>query len=132
MASDPRSPPPINALPGLYGPDVSVGGIKHAQIPADIIKKMSEEKERQVKRQMYDHLLDAFKYQAFEPWNTPTLPLETMALGDAIRAKIEEHRRMIAALEWFAAHVSLDNPNDNALVGRIVLEGLRALTERNR
>jgi hypothetical protein len=111
---------------------VSIGSDKLAPIPREMIEKLAAERERANKKQMYDHLLDAFKYSAFEPWNTPVQPLETMALGDAIRAKIGEHKRMIEALEWFAAHVSLDNPNDNALVGRIVLEGLRALTDKHR
>lgn len=129
MASDPRSPPPLK-VPGYFD-NVSLDpSVKASQVARDMLDKMAIEKEREVKKRMYDNLLDAFKFGADDPWIKP-LPVEQPTLGQSIREKIDEHKRMIAALEWFAAHVSLDDPKDNALVGRVVLEGLRALSEKN-
>lgn len=123
MASDPRDPRSI--LNSMKVPQDAMN-----TATGKMMEQMQVEVEQRKKKQMYDNLLDAFKYSADEPWGRP-VPTEEPSLGQAIRDKIAEHKRMIAALEWFAAHISLDDPKDNALVGRVVLEGLRALNERN-
>lgn len=95
-----------------------------------MLEKVQAEEQRIKKKAMYDDLLDSFKYGT-DNYAYPTIA-ETQTLGQAIRQKIEEHKQMIAALEWFAAHISLDDPKDNTFVGRVVLEGLNALNERHR
>jgi hypothetical protein len=84
-------------------------------------------KEQHVKNELYRHLIDS--------WSMASPPQEITAdarmLGDVIRAKIEEHKKMIATLEWFASHLSLDKPEESILVGRVILEGLNSMA-RNR
>lgn len=84
-------------------------------------------KEQHVKNELYRHLIDSWS-MASPP---ETISAEPRILGEVIRAKIEEHKKMVATLEWFASHLSLDKPEESMLVGRVILEGLNAMA-RNR
>jgi hypothetical protein len=49
-------------------------------------------------------------------------------LKTIIDRKIKEHEKMIATLQWFSAHIKLDDPNvDNLFVGRIIMAGMESL-----
>lgn len=87
-------------------------------------QEMRRIKEQHMKKELYRHLLDSWS-MASPP---DTITAEPRMLGEIIRSKIEGHKRMIATLEWFAAHVSLDNPEEAMLVGRVILEGLNAMS----
>ena len=95
-----------------------------------INQRMKVEAERNA---MMRRLVDAWALAPAHMGEVPTLlDNEAKTLGDVIRQKIEDHKKMIATLEWFAAHVSLDNPEASTLVTRVVLEGLQAIEQRDR
>lgn len=108
-------------------------------LPREVLEKMEYErrmKERMraeaLKSDMYRNLLDAWTQAPAHAGEMPTLDAEAKTLGEMIRRKIDEHKKMIATLEWFAAHVSLDNPEASTLVTRVVLEGLASIENRDR
>lgn len=85
------------------------------------------------KNKLMRQLVDAWALAPAHIGEVPTLlDNESKSLGDVIRQKIDDHKKMIATLEWFAAHVSLDNPEASTLVTRVVLEGLQAIEQRDR
>ena len=84
------------------------------------------------KTKIMRQLVDAWSLAPAHMGEIPTLGSEAKTLGDVIRQKIDDHKKMIATLEWFAAHVSLDNPEASTLVTRVVLEGLQAIEQRDR
>lgn len=103
------------------------------------MEKMQYERERLKRMQseamrndMYRSLLDAWHQAPAHLGEMPTLDTEAKTLGEVIRRKIDDHKKMIATLEWFAAHVSLDNPEASTLVTRVVLEGLASIENRER
>lgn len=80
------------------------------------------------RRYQIDGLLDAMSH-------TFATQAEAAVLHDLkslLTSKIEHHQRMIKTLEWFSAHVKLDDPEgDDLLVGKVIVAGLEALYERN-
>jgi hypothetical protein len=75
-----------------------------------------------------DDLLDGFSVISETDYRTMA-----GTLGEVLRSKIEHHKHIIKTLEWFAAHVGIDNPEDeNLLVSRVILEGLNTLTTKRR
>jgi hypothetical protein len=96
-------------------------------IPREAMEKMAAQKAQAVKDQMYRQLLDSWSD------SPPDVVMvdHKQTVGDVIREKIAEHKRMIESLEWFASHLSLDDPGSTSPVGRIILEGLNARRSRN-
>lgn len=90
-------------------------------------QEMRKIKEQHMKTELYRHLIDSWS-MASPP---EVITAEVNHIGNVIRQKIEEHKKMIATLEWFASHLSLDKPEESMLVGRVILEGLNSMS-RNR
>lgn len=115
------------------------GQVTNPPLPREILEKIEYErmmkdrmKAEAMKSDMYRRLVDAWAFAPAHLGEMPTLDNEAKTLGEIIRRKIDEHKKMIATLEWFAAHVSLDNPEASTLVTRIVLEGLASIENRER
>ena len=98
----------------------------------DMVAKMKAEQEY---RRIQHEKLDAMR-RLVDAWGITTPPTilreEAENMGQIIRDKIEAHKRMISTLEWFAAHLSLDKPESDVLVTRVILEGLAAMEHRAR
>lgn len=83
-----------------------------------MMAKMSSQQDKQ--KAELGHALDAFGYVTMDRFfNDGTVK----SMKDMIRAKIEAHQKMIKSLEWFDAHLKLDEP-ENTLVGEIIWRGL--------
>jgi hypothetical protein len=56
-------------------------------------------------------------------------PMRVGTVKDIVKERIEHHQRMIKTLEWFGAHLGLDDPEMDTLVGRVIVEGLRVMAK---
>ncbi len=97
----------------------------------DMMEKMKREQDlhrmQMERNRMMRELVDAWHLGG----DSHILRADSDNLTSIIKEKIEHHRKMIATLEWFAAHVALDKPEADVLVTRVVLEGLAAM-DKNR
>lgn len=89
-----------------------------------------QEAENQRCRELVD-ALEAVPNQAYGFTSTPQASIPE-TLGEFLKRRIVEHQQMIGTLEWFAAHIGLDKPDDNLLVRRVIFEGLSALVNQKR
>lgn len=92
----------------------------------NILRENEAKKQAQYARD----LLDAIEVSTHLP-RMPKPPIPK-AIGEVITQRIEEHKRMIRTLEWFGAHLALDEPGGDLLVSRVIFEGLEAIMAKTR
>lgn len=101
----------------------------------------TRQKAKTQRKAMYDDLLDAwskapsalnhaYDHPMNAPYGAPEARTEVEALKASITQKIEHHKRMISTLEWFSSHLKLDQPEQDLLVARVILEGLTSMEQR--
>lgn len=67
---------------------------------------------------------------AMEYGTTGPRPVSIRDVKHALTERIEQHKKMIKTLEWFGAHLGLDSPEEDTLVGRVIWEGLQVMREK--
>lgn len=112
----------------VAGPGQSIGGIgSHAEIQRMIEQAKQAEEARRYSQ--YEDLLKAMGSTVYSPYRAA--PIDLNGLGAAIKDRIAYHEKMIATLQWFGAHVGIDNPETKDLmVAEVILAGLDALAKR--
>lgn len=99
---------------------------KYSYNEREMLNRMMEEKVKASEIERLTQMVNAMNMNVASGMDASVRSLET--LKQVIDRKIEEHKKMISTLEWFSAHVKLDDPEaDQLLVGRIILSGLEAM-----
>ncbi len=99
-----------------------------------MLKGMLQEKEQAQRNAAAQARLEAIVH-AMEIQSSPyaAATLSPATLGEHIKRRIEEHQRMIKTLEWFGAHIGIDDPTpENLAVGEVIMAGLETLAARNK
>lgn len=100
----------------------------------ELIKRIVEDNAKQSEIERLQHMVDAMNMNMNASHTISSASIGSLeTLKQIIDRKIAEHKKMIATLEWFSAHVKLDDPEtDQLLVGRIIMSGLEALYQEKK